>query len=152
MSHMDFVSAFCSSLAFITIIIFKKGKDIKTFSDDTWTSVSIQERLSQFLKESEGWGRKTTSVPGIFLLKLPSSKTGTRKEALAIEINPINPGTSSPTKKRGIVIRSVSELEQITKILTNPKMSELARKMDGINPTEVKSKAKSTDMLDIIEI
>ena len=24
--------------------------------------------------------------------------------------------------------------------------------MDGINPTEVKSKAKSTDMLDIIEI
>jgi hypothetical protein len=114
--------------------------------------VSIQERLSQFLKESEGWGRKTTSVPGIFLLKLPSSKTGTRKEALAIEINPINPATSSPTKKRGIVIRSVSELEQITKILTNPKMSELARKMDGINPTEVKSKAKSTDMLDIIEI
>jgi hypothetical protein len=152
MSHMDFVSAFCSSLAFITIIIFKKGKDIKTFSDDTWTSVSIQERLSQFLKESEGWGRKTTSIPGIFLLKLPSSKTGTRKEALAIEINPINPATSSPTKKRGIVIRSVSELEQITKILTNPKMSELARKMDGINPTEVKSKAKSTDRSDIIEI
>jgi hypothetical protein len=114
--------------------------------------VSIQERLSQFLKESEGWERKTTSVPGIFLLKLPSSKTGTRKEALAIEINPINPATSSPAKKRGIVIRSATELEQITKILTNPKISELARKMDGINPTEVKSKAKSTDMLDIIEI
>jgi hypothetical protein len=64
--------------------------------------VSIQERLTQFLKESADWERKTTSVPGIFLLKLPSSKTGTgRKEALAIEINPINPATSSPTKKRG---------------------------------------------------
>src|SRR5215216_1204957 len=53
---------------------FVKSKGIKTFSGDTWTIVSIQERLSQFLKESEGWERKTTSVPGIFLLKLPSSK------------------------------------------------------------------------------
>ena len=81
--------------------------------------MSIQERLTQFLKESADWERKTTSVPGIYLLKLPSSKTGTgRKEALAIEINPINPATSSPTKKRGIVIRSAAELEQITKILS----------------------------------
>jgi hypothetical protein len=114
--------------------------------------VSIQERLSQFLKASEDWERKTTSVPGIFLLKLPSSKTGTRKEALAIEINPINPATSSPAKKRGIVIRSAAELEQITELLTNPKISELARKIDGVNPTEVKSKAKSTDRSDTIEI
>lgn len=114
--------------------------------------MSIQERLSQFLKESKGWERKTISVPGIFLLKLPSSKTGTRKEALAIEINPINPATSSPAKKRGIVIRSAAELEQITELLTNPKISELARKIDGVNPTEVKSKAKSTDRSDIIEI
>ena|SRR5215207_4047778 len=106
---------------------FVKCKGIKTFSGDTWTSVSIQERLSQFLKESGGWERKTTSVPGIFLLKLPSSKTSTgRKEALAIEINPINPATSSPAKKRGIVIRSAAELEQITEILTDPKISELA--------------------------
>jgi len=114
--------------------------------------VSIQERLTQFLKESVDWERKTTSVPGVFLLKLPSSKTGTRKEALAIEINPINPATSSPTKKRGIVIKSASELEEIIQILTNPKMSELASKIDGINPTEIKSKAKSTDRSDIIEI
>jgi hypothetical protein len=114
--------------------------------------VSIQERLTQFLKESEGWERKVTSVPGVFLLKLPSSKTSTRKEALAIEINPINPATSSPTKKRGIVIRSAAELEEIRSILTNPKMSELARLIDGINPTEVKSKAKNTDRSDIIEI
>lgn len=114
--------------------------------------MSIQERLSQFLKESADGERKTTSVPGIFLLKHPNSKTGIRKEALAIEINPINPVTSSPIKKRGIVIRSAAELEEITKILTNPKISEIASKIDGVNPIEVKSKAKSTDRSDIIEI
>ena len=41
---------------------------------------------------------------------------------------------------------------------TDPKMSELARKIDGINPTEVKSKAKvryycsPTFLLDIIAV
>jgi hypothetical protein len=113
--------------------------------------LSIQERLNQFLKESSDWERRTTSVPGIFLLKLPRSKTGTRREAIAIELNPINPTTSSPTKKRGIVLMSASDLEEFRKILTNPKMSELAVTVDGINP-EIKSKAKRTDSLDIIEL
>jgi hypothetical protein len=111
----------------------------------------MQERLNQFLKESADWERRTTSVPGIFLLKLPRSKTGTRREAIAIEINPINPTTSSPTKKRGIVLMSAPELEEFRKILTNPKMSELAGMIDGINPGLI-SKAKSTDSSDIIEI
>jgi hypothetical protein len=111
----------------------------------------MQERLTQFLQESADWERRTTSVPGIFLLKLPRSKTGTRREAIAIEINPINPTTSSPTKKRGIVLMSALELEEFRKILTNPKMSELAGMIDGINPG-LKSKAKSTNSSDIMEI
>jgi hypothetical protein len=112
--------------------------------------LSIQERLNQFLKESSDWERRTTSVPGIFLLKLPRSKTGNRREAIAIELNPVNPATSSP-KKRGIVLMSASDLEEFRKILTNPKMSELAVIVDSINP-EIKSKAKRTDSLDIIEL
>jgi hypothetical protein len=114
--------------------------------------LSIEERLNQFLKVSADWERRTSSVPGIFLLKLPRSKIGTRKEAIAIEINPINPKTSSPSKKRGIVIRSASELEEISKTLTNPKVSELAGIIDGINPVEVKARKKNANSSDIIEI
>ena len=111
----------------------------------------MQERLNQFLKDSTDWERRTTSVPGIFLLKLPRSKMGSWKETIAIEINPVNPATSSPTKKRGIVIKSASELGEISKILTNPKVSELTAMIDDVNP-EIKSKAKSDDRSDIIEI
>lgn len=46
---------------------------------------------------------------------------------------------------------SASDLEEFRKILTNPKMSELAGIVDGINP-EIKNKAKRTDSLDIIEL
>jgi hypothetical protein len=112
----------------------------------------LQERLSQFLKESADWERRITSVPGIFLLKLPRSKSGSWREAIAIEINPINQTTSSPTKKRGMVIQSSSELEEINKFLTNPKLSELARMIDDINPANVKIKEKLTGNSDIVEI
>jgi hypothetical protein len=61
--------------------------------------MSMQERLSQFLKDSSDWERKSTSIQGVFLLKLPGSKVGTWKECIAIEINPVNPSTGFPTKK-----------------------------------------------------
>ena len=52
---------------------------------------------------------------------------------LAIEINPV--GTSgSITKKRGIVIRSTSELEQASHLLSHEKVAELAKKINGVNP------------------
>jgi hypothetical protein len=35
----------------------------------------------------------------------------------------------------------VSELEQITHIFTNLKLSELAKKMDEVNPSDLRSKA-----------
>lgn len=114
--------------------------------------MSVQERLTQFLKDSSDWERKRTSIPGVFLLKLPSSKAGTWKESIAIEINPVNPTTGFPTKKRGIVIRSAPELEQITKILTNSKLLGLAKKVDEVNPPDIKDKAKSNADSDIIEI
>jgi hypothetical protein len=115
--------------------------------------MSMQERLTYFLKDSSDWERKSTSIQGVLLLKLPNSKAGTWKEPIAIEINPVNPSTGFPTKKRGIVIRSASELEQITHILTNLKLSELAKRMDEVNPSDLKDKAKiNADDSNIIEI
>jgi hypothetical protein len=115
--------------------------------------MSMQERLTEFLKDSSDWERKSTSIQGVLLLKLPNSKAGTWKESIAIEINPVNPVTGLPTKKRGVVIRLGSELEQITQILTNAKLSELAKKIDEVNPSDLKNKANcNSGDPDIIEI
>jgi hypothetical protein len=46
-----------------------------------------------------------TSIPGIFLLRLPRLKSAA-PPSLAIEINPVGE-SGSPTKKRGVVIRLV---------------------------------------------
>jgi hypothetical protein len=76
------------------------------------------QRLMQFLKGKD-WERKATSIPSIFLLKLPGLRS--TPSSLGIEINPVS-ASRSATKKRGVVIRSSSELEVITNLLTNPKL------------------------------
>ena len=95
--------------------------------------MAIEERLAGFLKNAKDWERRATNIPGVFLLKLPSSRT--RLAAVAIEVNPVD-AVGSATKKRGIVIRSPSELNEFNRILANQKLVELARKVDLVNPKQ----------------
>jgi hypothetical protein len=105
------------------------------------------ERLVQFLKNGKDWERKATNIAGVFLLRLPTFKG--RSASIAIEINPVD-SSGSVTKKRGIVVRSAPELDEITRLLTDPKIAEIAKMIDEVNPTEVKSASKGS--LDIFEI
>ena len=95
--------------------------------------MAIEDRLAKFLDDARDWERRATNFPGVFLLKLPSSRT--RQAAVVIEINPVD-ATGSATKKRGIVIRSASELNEFNRILANQKLGELARKIDEVNPKQ----------------
>ena len=88
------------------------------------------QRLMQFLKEGKDWERKATNIPGIFLLRLPGLRS-TTAPSLAIEINPVD-SSGSATKKRGVVIRSSSKLEQINNLLLNPKLPQLAKNIDEV--------------------
>jgi hypothetical protein len=109
---------------------------------------AADQRLIQFLNEGNDWERKATSIPGIFLLRLPRLKSAA-PTSLAIEINPVGE-SGSPTKKRGVVIRSSSELEEIIKLLSNPKLSQLAKSIDKVNP-ELRG-PKTTKQSDVFEI
>jgi hypothetical protein len=49
-----------------------------------------------------------------------------------------------------VVIRSSSELEEITKLLSNPKLPQLAKSINEINPES--KRPKITDRSDVFEI
>jgi hypothetical protein len=74
------------------------------------------ERLRQFLNGGGNWERKATNIPGAFLFRLAATKG--RPVSLAIEINPVD-AFGSITKKRGVVIRSASELDEISRLLSS---------------------------------
>jgi len=107
----------------------------------------LEEKLNQFLREAKDWERKATNVPGVFLLKLPSFKG--RAASLAIEVNPIG-ASGAATKKRGVVVRSANELQEINKLLSHPKLVELAKRIDEVNP--VKLVGANTSEKDVLEI
>ena len=105
------------------------------------------ERLKQFLNDGRNWERKATNIPGVFLFRLPASKG--RPASLAIEINPVDV-YGFVTKKRGIVIRSSSELDEIKHLLGDQKVGELSKKIDAVNPKREATTGKGG--LDIFEI
>ena len=111
-------------------------------------SAATDQRLTKFIKEGKDWERKATSIPGIFLLRLPGLKS--TAPSLAIEINPVD-SSGSPTKKRGVVIRSSYELAQINNLLSNPKLAQLAKSMDEVNP-EVRRGPQTTKESVVFEI
>src|SRR5712692_6024405 len=105
------------------------------------------ERLKQFLNEGRNWERKAINIPGAFLFRIPASKG--RPASLAIEINPVD-AFGSITKKRGVVIRSSSELDEISRLLGQPKVDELSKKIDAVNPKREATTGKGGP--DIFEI
>jgi hypothetical protein len=105
------------------------------------------ERLIQFLNDGKDWEKKATSIPGVFLLRMPTFKS--RPPSIVVEVNPVDT-SGSPTKKRGIIIRSSSELEQIRNILTNAKLEQLTKSVDEVNPeSKVGTKNSSSDIFEI---
>ena len=78
---------------------------------------------------------------------MPSSRS--IQASIAIEINPVD-AAGAATKKRGIVIRSASELKQFNNILVDQKLIELARRIDEVNPTQ--KEESTTTGPDVFEI
>jgi hypothetical protein len=93
-------------------------------------------------------GEKLTSIQGVFLPKLPTFK-GT-SPSLVVEVNPVN-RSGSATRSRGVIIRSSLELGEISRLLSNPKVAQLAKSIDKVNPSKESASAKVGDN-DIFEI
>jgi hypothetical protein len=68
--------------------------------------MSVDERLAQFLTDARDWEKKATSIPGLFILKLPGPRGS--PPSVVLEVNPVD-ALGSPTKKRGVIIRSTAE-------------------------------------------
>lgn len=103
------------------------------------------EKLKDFLKNGKNWSRMRTSIPGIFVLKLPAYRSSPTR--LAVELNPSDNG--KPKKRRGLVLRSSDELEDFTKLFNYEKLSKLLNMLDAVNPKVTVSGRKLTEVLEL---
>jgi len=91
----------------------------------------LSEKLTEFLKTGKDWSRLATTVPGVFVLKLPAYRGSPSR--LAVELNPVDE-TGKPKKRRGLVLRSTAELEEFRELLQNEKLTKLMSMLDSVNP------------------
>ena len=105
------------------------------------------EKLEDFLRTGSDWEKLKTSVPGVFIQKLPPYRSSPAR--LAVEINPVD-ASGNPTKRRGLLLRYTDEYEAFKEILTDEKLPRLLEMLERVNPGQGRGAKKKGD--DVIEI
>ena len=106
-----------------------------------------EEKLEDFLRTGNDWEKLKTSVPGVFIQKLPPYRSSPAR--LAVEINPVD-ASGNPTKRRGLLLRYTDEYEAFKEILTDEKLPRLLEMLERVNPGQGRGAKKKGD--DVIEI
>jgi hypothetical protein len=104
------------------------------------------EKLSSFLKTGSDWGRLKTSLPGVFILKMPAYRSSPAR--LSVELNPVD-DSGAAMKKRGLVLRSLDELEEYRKLFQYDKLTPLLTMVDKVNPAAKKAPRAGEEVLEI---
>ncbi|UCH57627.1 MAG: hypothetical protein JSV18_01530 [Candidatus Bathyarchaeota archaeon] len=106
-----------------------------------------EERLEEFLRTGGDWEKLKTSVPGVFIQKLPPYRASPSR--LAVEVNPVD-ASGNPTKRRGLLIRFADEYEAFREILNDEKLPRLLEMLERVNPGAGRRERKKEE--EIIEI
>lgn len=91
---------------------------------------SIRDQLKEHLENGDNWEKMETPIQGVYIVKVP--KTKTRKAMLYLEINPLN-DNGKPLKRKGLFINSKEMLLSFTEALNNEKSFLLISIIDQIN-------------------
>ena len=106
----------------------------------------LVESLRSFLKDGREWERKPTSMPGVFIMKVPAY--GRASPRLVVEINPTDPA-GNPTKKRGLLVRSVDDLTAFRKLIGHEKIVDLLKGADEANPPAADRSRTSKEIIEV---
>ena len=106
-----------------------------------------EDKLEDFLRTGSDWEKLKTSLPGVFIQKLPPYRTSPAR--LAVEVNPVD-ASGNPTKRRGLLLRFPDEYETFKEILTDERLPKLLNMLEKVNPGSDRGVKKKGE--DIIEI
>jgi hypothetical protein len=103
----------------------------------------IEAQLKEHLKNAKDWGKMETPIPGVFVVKVPGTKS--RPAMLFLEINPLK-SDGSPMKRKGLFVRDYEMLVKFSEALTDDKVVRLIKELADVNPNKKKSKTKKLEM------
>ena len=93
---------------------------------------SIEKQLRDHLENGEDWEKMETPVAGVFVVKVPATKT--RGALLHLEINPLK-DDGKPMKRKGLFVGSKEMLVKFSEALSDDKVYQLIGELEKINPS-----------------
>ena len=106
----------------------------------------LEEKLSELLRNGKDWEKKATSMPGIYVMRLPAYKNLPAR--LSVELKPID-AEGKPTTKRGVLIKTINELNNFKSILNDEKLANLISNIQSVNPKIVRKENEEEDIIEI---
>ncbi len=94
----------------------------------------IQAQLKDHLENGKDWSKMETPVPGVFVVKVPETKT--RPALLFIEVNPLK-SDGGPMKRKGLFIRDKEMYLAFKEALEEDAIFTILQNLEAVNP-EVK--------------
>lgn len=97
----------------------------------------ITSQLKEHLEKGKDWERMNTPVPGLYIVKVPATKT--RKARLNLQLSPLkNDGT--PLKKKSLFIGGEEMFIKYAEMFSNDKAYQIIREIEQINQKQMKIK------------
>ncbi len=103
----------------------------------------IQAQLNDHLANAKEWGKMETPIPGVYVVKVPETKT--RPAMLFLEINPLKQD-GTPMKKKGLFVSDFEMLVKFSEALTDDKVVRLIKELEEVNPDRKTKKSKKLKM------
>jgi len=91
----------------------------------------IEAQLRNHLNTAKDWEKMEAPVPGVFIVKVPATKT--RPALLFLEINPLK-DDGKPIKRKGLFVGSKEMLVKFGEALNDDKVFQLIGELEKINP------------------
>ena len=90
----------------------------------------VQGQLKEHLNEGEDWEKLETPIPGVYIVKIPATKT--RPALLQIEINPLS-DDGKPMKRKGLFVGNLDMLMKFNDAINDDKVFQLMKDLEEVN-------------------
>jgi len=104
---------------------------------------NIESQLKNHLENAEDWEKMETPIRGVYVVKVPETKT--RPASLFLEINPVG-SDGKPIKRKGLFVGTFENLLLFSEALADDKVEHLIQELEGINPKLGVGKMKKLEM------
>ncbi len=103
----------------------------------------LVEEIKRTMEHAEDWEKKKTSIPGIFLVKMPD-----RELRVMLMFNPLDE-QGVPTKRKGFYFGSAETVQAARAAFPDPRLDDLVSAVEKLNGASGRKRPSDEDVFEV---